>query len=33
MLDLHYGALLGVPEMFPKVIATMDVVDNDFSIK
>lgn len=33
MLGLHHSALLGVTETFPKVIKTLDVVENDFSIK
>jgi hypothetical protein len=28
MLDLYHGTLLGVPEIFPKVIKTLNVIEN-----
>lgn len=33
MLNLHHSALLSVIEKFPKVIKTLDVAENNFSIK
>ena len=33
MLDLYYTALLGIIEMLQKVIETLYVVENDFSMK
>ena len=33
MLDFHYSALLGVIETLQRVIKTLYVVENDFSMK